>query len=120
MKKDDFKVISFNDNKLDFINQTKLPLEEEVISTDDYNRIAEGIEKLEIRGAPAIGVAAAYGLAIAVNKHGIDVFNEAFERLWKTRPTAVNLFRALNDMKEVYQYNKNNKSVIQLLIDKAI
>ena len=50
-------------DKLVFLDQTKLPLEENYIETENYERVAEAIEKLEIRGAPLIGIAAAYALA---------------------------------------------------------
>ncbi|MFC2139786.1 S-methyl-5-thioribose-1-phosphate isomerase, partial [Bacteroidota bacterium] len=61
-----FKSIDFKDDKLILLDQTKLPIVEEYIETDDYERIAASIERLEIRGAPAIGVTAAYAIALAV------------------------------------------------------
>jgi len=60
-------------------------------------------KKLEIRGAPAIGIAAAYALAFSQKRDfSINEFNIAFERLHRTRPTAVNLFWALNCLKETF------------------
>lgn len=85
-------------DKLTFINQAALPLAVEYKETDDYHAIIEAIKKLEIRGAPAIGIAAAYGIAIAVRKSGqfdlpfIKTIGEAFT---DARPTAVNLFWAV-------------------------
>lgn len=108
--------LKFENDKLAFINQTKLPLKEEYISTEDYERIAEAIERLEIRGAPAIGIAAGYALALAV-KTNRNIFEQAFERLKKTRPTAVNLFYALNRIKTFYESsteNKNYESVLEI------
>jgi len=123
MTMSDFVSLKFEDQKLVFIDQTKLPLKEEYVTTDSYERIAEAIERLEIRGAPAIGVAAAYALALVLKDESDnldDKFNTAFERLARTRPTAVNLFWALDLMKSVYQSHKNSSSVFFLLLNKAV
>ncbi len=104
--------IDFKDDQLVFIDQTKLPLKEEYITTDSYERIAEAIEKLEIRGAPLIGIAAAYALSLAVKnsagKNVDEIFQKAFQRMIKTRPTAVNLFFALDEIKKVFNEKKND------------
>ena len=81
-------------NKLRWIDQTALPGKLEHKESDDYFEIIRAIKRLEIRGAPAIGIAAAYGIAVAVQKAG--VFDPAFaERVGaefaNARPTAVNL-----------------------------
>lgn len=102
----DFRNLEYTDDKLKFINQVKLPLIEEYVITDEYERIAEAIERLEIRGAPAIGVAAAYALSFSVKNSlsGIkEEFEKAYNRLHRTRPTAVNLFWALNEIKSVFE-----------------
>ena len=118
----DFISLKFEDQKLIFIDQTKLPLEEEYVTTDNYERIAEAIERLEIRGAPAIGVSAAYALALSL-KGATDNLDEkfeiAFERLARTRPTAVNLFWALDLMKSVYQSHEYKPTVYNVLLKKA-
>ncbi|MBA4318362.1 MAG: S-methyl-5-thioribose-1-phosphate isomerase [Flavobacterium sp.] len=120
---DNFKNLEFIEGKLKFINQVKLPLTEEYFITDDYNRIAEAIERLEIRGAPAIGVAAAYALSFSIKNISYDfkpVFEKAYARLFKTRPTAVNLFWALNEIKNLFESNlSTNKSLYNILIEKA-
>lgn len=110
----EFFSLKFENDKLIFLDQTKLPDEENYISTDDYNRIAEAIERLEIRGAPLIGIAALYALSLAV-KDSISNFDNAFERLKKTRPTAVNLFNALNQAKEFFYSSKENQNYLSLL-----
>jgi methylthioribose-1-phosphate isomerase len=119
MKKNSYFSLDFKDDKFIFLDQTKLPLVEEYIETEDYNRIAEAIERLEIRGAPAIGVAAAYGIALSLkNKDKYSAnekFNKAYDRISKTRPTAVNLFRSLNDLKKVFLLNKNSDDVYSTL-----
>ena len=57
--------IKFIDDHLSFLDQTKLPLQEVYVTTDDYERIAVAIERLELRGAPLIGISAAFALALS-------------------------------------------------------
>jgi methylthioribose-1-phosphate isomerase len=117
------RAIEFKDDKLHLIDQTKLPFELNYIITDDYNRVALAIERLEVRGAPAIGVAAAYALALSLkySKENIyDIFYSAYERLKNTRPTAVNLFSALDEIKLVFEQKKNEENLFETLISKAI
>lgn len=116
----EFSSLEYTNDKLRFIDQTKLPLSENYIETDDYERIAEAIEKLEIRGAPAIGIAAAF--AIAFSQKGVSGkdekhFIKVFERLNRTRPTAVNLFWALSEMKYVFENASQN--IFEKLIERA-
>ncbi|RPI65998.1 MAG: S-methyl-5-thioribose-1-phosphate isomerase, partial [Ignavibacteriales bacterium] len=121
MKKTEFFSIAFKNNKFVFLNQVKLPFIEEYIETDNYERIAEAIERLELRGAPAIGISAAYALALSV-KDTPDIeheFEKAYSRLFRTRPTAVNLFYALNKMKTVFS-RSNKKDVYELLLSEAV
>lgn len=115
-----FTTLEILDGSLKFIDQTKLPLEEEYIITDNYERIAEAIERLEIRGGPAIGIAAAYALALAMKTISSEEnFNKAYKRLASTRPTAVNLFWALDLIKTAYENNRNNAGLFSLLMEKA-
>ena len=117
-----FKCIEFRDDKLILIDQTKLPLQEEYISSDDFERIAVAIERLEVRGAPAIGVTAAYALALAfknVNENYDDHFEKVYNRLSATRPTAVNLFWALNEMKDKYKSVSDPKNIYSELLSTA-
>jgi methylthioribose-1-phosphate isomerase len=106
--------LKFEEGSLIFINQTKLPLVEEYIKTDNYERIAKAIQRLEIRGAPAIGIAAGYALALAV-KNSTESFFSAYERLKQTRPTAVNLFYVLNRMKDFFESSRLNQNYSSLL-----
>lgn len=123
MKKNNYFALKFENDKFFFIDQTKLPFEEAYVETDNYERIAEAIEKLEIRGAPAIGIAAAYGLALSLKKSNINSllidFQKAYNRLAATRPTAVNLFYALDSLKEIFDKNKSSGNIYQELINKA-
>lgn len=122
MKDKGFKSIEFTEGKLFLIDQTKLPLEEEYIVTDNVKRIAESIKRLEVRGAPAIGVAAAYALALAFKNNPADreqTFEENYKLLASTRPTAVNLFWALNEMKKCFEANADADNIYEILLSRA-
>jgi methylthioribose-1-phosphate isomerase len=88
------------------IDQTRLPLTEEYVTCRNYQDVATAIRDMIIRGAPAIGVAAAMGVAIGVqhaSAENLDAqFAEICSTLAATRPTAVNLFWAIDRMKRVY------------------
>ncbi len=122
------KALEWVDGKIRWINTKLLPGVEAYEESDNYERIAKAIEDLEIRGAPAIGVAAALGVATTVyNAPSSDVDQvkalafKAIERLRRTRPTAYNLFWALKQMEEVL--NKSYANVDELkkaVIDKAL
>lgn len=87
------------------IDQTRLPKEEVYVTCTTYDEVAEAIRSMVIRGAPAIGVAAAMGVAIGVLKSDGKDFRGDLDRicdtLAKTRPTAVNLFWAIDRMKRL-------------------
>src|SRR5947199_91292 len=87
------------------IDQTRLPLEEKYVTCRTYEEVATAIRDMIIRGAPAIGVAAAMGVALGVQKSEApdrDIENIC-DTLARTRPTAVNLFWAIDRMKRLYQ-----------------
>src|SRR5471030_2882481 len=88
------------------IDQTRLPLVEEYVTCRTYEEVAAAIRDMVIRGAPAIGVAAAMGVAIGVLHAGeqdLDTqVNTICDTLAATRPTAVNLFWAIGRMKRLY------------------
>lgn len=118
MKTNSYFPLKFENDNLIFIDQTKLPLFENYISTDDYNRIAEAIERLEIRGAPLIGIAAAFACALAFKNRDIkddEYFNKVYNRLAATRPTAVNLFYALKQIEQAYLQLSSGDDVYQKL-----
>ena len=105
-----FKTIEWTAEGVRMIDQTRLPGEEIYLTYTDYREVAEAIRSMVIRGAPAIGVAAAMGVALGV-KHS-DAKNVAELRvglrviadtLAKTRPTAVNLFWAIKRMRDVFE-----------------
>jgi methylthioribose-1-phosphate isomerase len=92
-----------------FIDQTKLPLEESYVLATSYEQVAEVIVTMVVRGAPAIGVSAAYGIALGAQQTKattVAEFAPEFERICArlagTRPTAVNLFWAIDRMKRLF------------------
>ncbi len=91
-----FLTIQYAPSTLTLLDQTKLPTEETYVRLTDVESVARAIETMVVRGAPAIGISATYGLAIA-RRAGLDMA-EADARLRRTRPTAVNLFWALDRM----------------------
>jgi len=123
MKKSNYFSLDFINGNFVFLDQTKLPLNEIYIETESYERIAEAIERLEVRGAPAIGISAAYALALSqkeINKENLEKeFNKAAERLARTRPTAVNLFYAIDEMKKVFESNKDSDNVYEVMLNRA-
>ncbi len=88
------------------IDQTRLPREEIYVTCTTYEEVAEAILSMVIRGAPAIGVAAAMGIALGVAQaNGNDLdgqFEKVCDTLARTRPTAVNLFWAIDRMKRIF------------------
>lgn len=98
------ETISFADRTLVLIDQTKLPGELVTLKCTDIQQTHDAIQRLVVRGAPAIGIAAAYGVCLASN--GVteptkQTFHEAIDYLATSRPTAVNLFWALDRMRDV-------------------
>ncbi|HEX3032824.1 MAG TPA: S-methyl-5-thioribose-1-phosphate isomerase [Bacillota bacterium] len=92
-------------NCLELIDQTKLPHAVEYVQCADHLAVANAIRTMQVRGAPAIGAAAAYGYALGAVEHQVadkSGFTEAMDRVYQelagTRPTAVNLFWALGRM----------------------
>jgi methylthioribose-1-phosphate isomerase len=92
-----------------FIDQTKLPLEESYVLATTYEQVAEVIVTMVVRGAPAIGVSAAYGIALGAQRtkatkpaEFAPEFDRICARLAGTRPTAVNLFWAIDRMKRLF------------------
>ena len=99
---------------LKLIDQRKLPFKEVYVSCKSADSVAKAIKDMVVRGAPAIGVAAGYGVALAALKFRgedkekfADYINENIRLLSQTRPTAVNLFWALDRMKKILTSDKN-------------
>ena len=108
------------------IDQTKLPRETVFVTCKEYLEVAEAIRSMIIRGAPAIGVAAAMGVAIGVlhaEEPGLDAqFEKICSTLAGTRPTAVNLFWAIDRMKRLYATLKGQpiEAIRARLIEEAV
>lgn len=99
---DEVRALKWTSGALELLDQRKLPHEETWLRYDSAEAVAQAIRDLVVRGAPAIGIAAAYGIAIAAKSAtGSDPkrLDAAFEVLRKSRPTAVNLFWALARMR---------------------
>lgn len=103
----DFFTIEWRDGAVVMIDQRILPTQEVYRTYRDYRGVAKAIKDMVIRGAPAIGVAAAMGLALGVRQLKKSDNPEEFARLCQvfaaTRPTAVNLFWAIERMRRVYE-----------------
>lgn len=107
-----FKTIEWKNNSVVMIDQRLLPTEEIYRTYTDFLDVAEAIREMVVRGAPAIGVAAAMGVALGalqINAKERKGFAKEFEKICKiiasTRPTAVNLFWAIERMKRVLKEN---------------
>ena len=118
-----------NDDSLVILDQTRLPNEIKILRLKTQNEIWQAIYKLQVRGAPAIGVAAGFGLYLAAKNIYTDNYdsfikqlNDAKNYLNSSRPTAVNLSWALNRLEQI-AINNHDKSVQEiknLLLNEAI
>ncbi|VAX26023.1 Methylthioribose-1-phosphate isomerase [hydrothermal vent metagenome] len=102
-----FKTVEWKDGAVRLIDQRKLPTEVVYLDCKDVEHVAEAIKVLVVRGAPAIGITAAYGVALAARLIQSQDFDSFYEKLLEncaqlaaTRPTAVNLFWAIERMKQ--------------------
>src|SRR5712671_1382717 len=104
------QTLEWTDQGVRFIDQTKLPTEETYVICKTHDEVADVIRTMVVRGAPAIGVAAAMGIALAVKNSKAETagdlkhdFDQACDLIGKTRPTAVNLFWAIRRMTEKFE-----------------
>ena len=102
------KAIEWLDDKLRILDQSKLPWKQSFIDLANYQDVALAIKEMRIRGAPAIGIAAAYGIALGAQDikttdeaDFLNQLNQVMQTLATTRPTAVNLFQAINKMRKI-------------------
>jgi methylthioribose-1-phosphate isomerase len=125
-EKAELKAVEWVSGKVRLIDQTKLPQEELYLEFSDYRDIAEAIKMLRVRGAPAIGIAAAYGLALGANsikakskKEFLKKLRIVSDELAGTRPTAVNLFWALKRMNHAAEEGATVDEIKSMLVVEA-
>jgi methylthioribose-1-phosphate isomerase len=119
--------IEWVDNKVKMIDQTVLPYELKFLEFEDYRDVAKSIKVMNIRGAPAIGVAAAMGMALATIEYKelpklsfLKKMEDAAKIIKATRPTASNLFWAVNRIwKIISSYPDNPPGLSELVIEEA-
>jgi methylthioribose-1-phosphate isomerase len=120
------RTVKWEDNKVVMIDQTKLPNELVFVEYDDFIQVADAISTLVVRGAPAIGVSGAFGLALAVlqskaasKEELISDLENARKILFETRPTAVNLAWGLEKIMNVAKSGDTVEHIKELVISKA-
>jgi methylthioribose-1-phosphate isomerase len=120
--------VEWKDGIVRMLDQTKLPLEVVYNECKDYQTVARGIKELWVRGAPAIGVSAAMGLALGARQVEVSSFDEFWPKfdeicsvMAATRPTAVNLFWAIDRVKKFIQDNKDRTldDIRNLLVEES-
>src|SRR5438874_7265233 len=104
------QTLQWTDSGVHFIDQTKLPTEEAYVTCKTYQQVADAIRNMVVRGAPAIGVAAAMGIALGIKNSKAETvgelkpeFDKICDAIGNTRPTAVNLFWAIRRMREKFE-----------------
>ena len=104
------QTLQWTDSGVRFIDQTKLPTEEAYVTCKTYQQVADAIRNMVVRGAPAIGVAAAMGIALGIKNSKAETvgelkpeFDKICDAIGNTRPTAVNLFWAIRRMREKFE-----------------
>jgi methylthioribose-1-phosphate isomerase len=125
-EKTELKAVEWVSGKVRLIDQTKLPQEEIYLEFSDYLDVAEAIKMLRVRGAPAIGIAAAYGLALGANnikakskEEFLKKLRAISDELASTRPTAINLFWALKRMNHAAEEDAKVDEIKSALVAEA-
>src|SRR5579864_1016784 len=120
------RTVEWKDNSVIMIDQTKLPNELVYVKYDNYNDVADAIRNLVVRGAPAIGVSGAFGLALAslqskaTNKDDlITDLEQAKKILFETRPTAVNLAWGLEKIMETAKKGNDTNEIRKQVVELA-
>ena len=120
------KTVEWKDGKVVMIDQTRLPNELVFVKYDDFNQVADAIRTLVVRGAPAIGVSGAFGLALAAiqstaaTKDGLLIdLGKARKILFETRPTAVNLGWGLEKIMRVAESGEDAAQIRESVVAAA-
>jgi len=126
LKTHSLRTVEWKENKIIMIDQTKLPNKLEYVEYSDYQDVANAIKTMVVRGAPAIGVSGAFGLALAAIKSSaatkddlINDLKEAKQILFSTRPTAVNLKWGLDKIMETAKKGTDANQIRELVINTA-
>ena len=121
------KAIEWLGDRVRIIDQTRLPDEESYLELTSYQEVARAIKDMLVRGAPAIGVAAAYGIALGAltirattRNQFLKELQEITQAIASTRPTARNLFTVTSRMSQVASAGKNVTETKKALVDEAI
>jgi len=122
----ELRTVEWKDNSVIMIDQTKLPNELVFVKYTDYNDVAEAIRTLVVRGAPAIGVSGAFGMALAALQSSSENIEDLLSDLGKakkilfdTRPTAVNLSWGLEKIMKIAEQGKTVSEIKNNVIEKA-
>jgi len=123
----DYLPVEWLGDRVKILDQTGLPQKEVYLELDAYQDIASAIAELKIRGAPAIGVAGAYGIAIGALEiesgtkgDFLEKFRQVSRAIAVTRPTARNLFMAVERMEQVAETGKDVGEIKKALVEEAI
>ncbi len=123
------ETISWKNNKIRYVDQTRLPERLKFVYCDNVKRLWKAIKRLEIRGAPAIGIAGALGVALSARRSRAKNFNKFFKDLHRdikflasSRPTAINLFWALARMECMAKANSDKAigAIRKILLKEAL
>jgi methylthioribose-1-phosphate isomerase len=121
------KPVEWLGDRLKILDQTELPLTEKYLDLTDYREVISAIKELRVRGAPAIGISAAYGICLgAISLHETDLrtfssnLQTVFDDFARSRPTAVNLFHAINIMRNAAKLSTNISGIKTALLKTAI
>ena len=125
-KNSSLRTVEWRNNKVVLIDQTKLPNELVFVEYSDYNQVADAIKTLVVRGAPAIGVSGAFGLALAslqskgtTKEELILDLEKARKILFETRPTAVNLAWGLERIMKIANSGDSVEQIRNLVINES-
>ena len=120
------RTVEWTDNKVRMIDQTKLPNEFVYVEYNDFNQVADAIKNLVVRGAPAIGVSGAFGLALASIQSNAETkddllayLEEAHKILLATRPTAINLKWGLDQIMTIAKQGDNVEQIRSSVIEES-
>lgn len=111
--------LRFENGELLLLDQRKLPREKVWIACHSPEEVAEAIRNMVVRGAPLLGITAAFGICLLKELHDRARFQSVLELLRRSRPTAVNLFHALFRMERAYEEHREDANLRAFLIREA-